>query len=365
MARRGLAGLLADRLSWRDPNGSFDPEADRGFIARILAYLFGLGGLLLLVSLLLRGSEDRDAENLAYVALASLVIAAFILLVYERLPIWFLRGAPGIGTVLVSLTVYFAGGEASAPYAMYMAWVVVSASLFLDIRLVLAHGVLCVGAYAFVLSILDGGNELDGLRIVMLAGTVGVVALVMGGITAQIREVLRRLENAASTDPLTGLLNRRAFEEAFETELARARRGNFSIGVVMLDLDGFKRYNDEHGHHAGDVALQRLSGVLADGTRAIDHVGRIGGEEFAILAPESGTAGTLAMAERLRRSVELQFSGIGLTASCGVASYPENGAERLKLMNAADRALYEAKASGRNRAVASSDRPRSVEHVRG
>ena len=264
---------------------------------------------------------------------------------------------PAIGTILSSFSIYYAGAEASAAYAMYMAWVVIAASLFLDTRLILAHGVLSIAAYAFVLSLLEGTDGLDGLRITMMAGTVLILAIVMVVIAGQLRQVLHQLEAAASTDPLTGLLNRRALEEAFDVELARAGRGRFGVGVVMLDLDGFKNFNDQHGHQAGDAALQRLSHALTEGTRAIDHVGRVGGEEFAILAPESSTAGTLALAERLRRAVEIEFSGMGgLTASCGVASYPENGTDRYALIGAADGALYEAKALGRNRAVASSRR---------
>ena len=350
--------MLAERLSWRHPGTSFDAETDRGWVARILAILFGFGSVLLGLTLLLDGAPGRDSGSLAIVALAAMGVALFILIAYDRLPVWFLRAAPAIGTVLVALSIYYAGAEASAAYAMYMAWVVIAAALFLDTRLILAHGVLCVVAYAFVLSLLEGTDGLDPLRLAMTAGTVMVIALVMGGIAAQLREVLRKLETAASTDPLTGLLNRRAFEDAFEIELTRAGRGKFGVGIVMLDLDGFKHFNDEHGHQAGDAALVRLSRSLTDKTRTIDHVGRIGGEEFAILAPESSTAGTLALAERLRRAVEIEFSGMGgLTASCGVASYPENGADRYALVGAADRALYQAKAHGRNRAVASSDTP--------
>ena len=253
----------------------------------------------------------------------------------------------------MALAIYFAGPEASAAYAMYMAWVVIASSLFLDTRLILVHGAIAVGAYAAALAVSDGTDRLDALRITMTVGTVLVVALVMGGIAGQLRAVLKRLEAAARTDPLTGLLNRRALEEAFEMELSRAGRAGFGVGLVMLDLDGFKAFNDRYGHPAGDAALQRLSRVLGDATRAIDHVARVGGEEFAVLAPESTTAGTLALAERLRRSVEVEFSRVGLTASCGIASYPHNGADRGALVSAADRALYEAKARGRNRAVAS------------
>ncbi|MDQ3730045.1 MAG: GGDEF domain-containing protein [Actinomycetota bacterium] len=360
MARPGIAGVLANRLGWRYADSGFDPEVDRGWIARLLAYLFGFGGLLLLATLLLPGAPDRESGSLALVAAGALGVAVIIMSGYDALPLWLLRGAPAAGTALVALAIYYAGAEASATYAMYMAWIVIAALLFLDTRLILAHGAVAVAAYYIALTASDGADGLVALRLTMLAATVVVVALVTAGIAGQLREVLRRLEAAAGTDPLTGLLNRRAFEESFETELSRAGRGNFGVGLAMLDLDGFKAFNDRHGHPAGDMALQRLSRVLGDATRAIDLVARVGGEEFAVLAPESTTAGTLALAERLRRAIEVEFSGVGLTASCGIASYPENGADPAALVVAADSALYEAKARGRNRAVASTAKAASA-----
>ena len=356
MGQKRLVRAVARRLGGRQADATFD-EGDRGWIARILTVLFGFGGLLLLATLLFDGPPERDPEQLAGVAIAAFAVALFIFCVFDRLPVWFLRGAPAIGTVLVTLSIYYGGVSAAGSYAMYMIWVVIAAAMFLDTRLILAHGVLAIAAYAFVLNVLEGSDELDSLRLTMMAGTVLVIALVTGGIASQLRRVLRQLEAAATTDPLTELLNRRAFEDAFDVELARAGRGQFGVGVVMLDLDGFKAFNDDHGHQAGDIALERLSKVLVDHTRAIDHVARVGGEEFAILAPESSTAGTLALAERLRRAVEVEFSRVGLTASAGVACYPENGSNRYALIGAADRALYEAKAQGRNRAVASTDPP--------
>ena len=355
MARRGTAKSPPDLLSRRGASAGVDAETDRGWVARILAALFGFGGVLLLTTLLLEGAPGRESDSLAMVAGAALAIAVFIVLAARRLPTWFLRSAPAVGTILVALGIWFAGSEASAAYAMYLAWVVIAAAIFLDTRLILAHGALAVGTYAFVLSKLEDTDGLDALRITMMAGTVMGIAIVMGGIAGRLREVLRQLEAAARTDPLTGLSNRRALEEAFDVEIARARRGGFEVGVVMLDLDGFKRFNDQHGHQAGDSALKRLSQVLSGATRAIDRVGRIGGEEFAIVAPDSGIAGTLALAERLRRAIEVEFSALGgLTASAGVASYPDNGGDRHALIGAADRALYKAKALGRNRAVAAS-----------
>jgi diguanylate cyclase (GGDEF)-like protein len=325
----------------------------------MLALLFGFGGVLLLLMMLLEGPPGREDGNLAIGAAAAFAVALFIFVGSDRLPLWFLRASPAIGTLLGTVAVYWGGVEAAGS-AMYLIWVVIAAAMFLDTGLIIAHGAIAVGAYAFVLSHLEQSDYLDPLRLTMLAATVLVIAVVTGSVASQLRQVLRKLEAAATTDPLTGLLNRRAFDDAFEIELARAKRGHFGLGVVVLDLDGFKRFNDEHGHQAGDLALQRLSRALIRHTRAIDHVGRIGGEEFAVLAPESGTAGSLAMAERLRRAVEIEFSGHGgLTASCGSAAYPENGAERLVLVGAADRAMYEAKALGKNRAIASTDSPAS------
>jgi len=361
MALRGIAGTLVDRLRGTYGTTGLETDVDRGWAARLLACLFGFGGILLLITLLLPGPVEREPGSLALVAGAAIAVAVFLLVVFDRLPVWFLRAAPAAGTALVALAIYYSGPESSASYAMYMAWVVIAASLFLDTRLILAHGALAVGAYAMVLALLDGTDGLDALRLTMTAGTVLIVALVMGGISGQLREVLRRLQAAARTDPLTGLLNRRALEEAFEMELARAGRGKFGLGLVMLDLDGFKAFNDEDGHPAGDAALERLGYALVGATRAIDHVGRVGGDEFAILAPQSTTAGTLALAERLRRAVEIEFSGFGgLTASCGVACYPDNGADRASLVAAADRALYSAKERGRNHAVASDMKPGSA-----
>ncbi len=159
-----------------------------------------------------------------------------------------MRAAPAIGTLLVALSIYYAGARLRGVYAMYMAWVVIAAALFLDTRLILAHGAFAIGAYAFVLSLLEGSDGLDPLRIVMTAGTVLVVALVMGGIAAQLREVLRApSRRPPSTDPLTGLLNRGRSRRRSTSSLRARARGGFGVGVVMLDLDGFKEFNDEQG----------------------------------------------------------------------------------------------------------------------
>ncbi|HEU0298051.1 MAG TPA: GGDEF domain-containing protein, partial [Longimicrobium sp.] len=166
---------------------------------------------------------------------------------------------------------------------------------------------------------------------------------------ASARADLARLVN---TDPLTGLPNRRQFAAVFGAEMARVRRygGSFSLGV--LDCDDFKSYNDSHGHPAGDEALVELAGVLREQLRASDSVARLGGEEFAVLMVGVGKEAAALVAERIRQRVASHGFGAGghaLTVSIGIATAPEDARDADELFRLADRALYAAKARGRNR----------------
>ncbi|HZR93265.1 MAG TPA: GGDEF domain-containing protein [Gaiellaceae bacterium] len=159
----------------------------------------------------------------------------------------------------------------------------------------------------------------------------------------------------AATDPLTGLANRRRFMAELESELARAARYERPLALILIDLDDFEAVNDRFGHAAGDGALRRLGELLRAGTREADVPARLGGEEFAVLLPESDLEGAIDVAERLRRrfgDVEVDVpdgSGpLALTASLGVAAAPPYVASG-ELLDLAGRALYEAKALGTNR----------------
>jgi diguanylate cyclase (GGDEF)-like protein len=355
---------LRERLGWNEAGFGAGGAIDRGMIARILAYLFGLGGILLLITLALPDTERQNTGQLVAVAAVALAAACGLFVGYERLPLRVLRAAPFLGTVLVGLVVYYADPGDSAAYAMYLAWVLVGSALFLDPRLILVHGVLAIAVYSLALLAQDASADGVGVRIAMTTGTVVATTIVMSGIGRHVRGAMDRLASAAHTDPLTGLPNRRALDEAFVRELARSARTRSPLGVVILDIDGFKRFNDARGHLEGDRALQRMGFILRDKTRAVDQVARIGGEEFALLVPDSDTAGGVALAERLRRAVEVEFSDDGeLTASCGVASHPANGKTPAALIAAADAALYEAKRMGRNRVVAASDEEPALQVV--
>jgi len=168
-----------------------------------------------------------------------------------------------------------------------------------------------------------------------------------------------RFEQLSVTDSLTGLYNRRFLKSRIEEELNRSNHQGLSLTILFLDLDFFKNYNDICGHLAGDEALKRTADIIQGTLREMDTVARYGGEEFCALLPGTSKGEALIVAERIRAEIESEkFPGehnlpLGrLTASCGVASFPEDGRTYTALIHASDIALYQAKASGRNRVVA-------------
>jgi diguanylate cyclase (GGDEF)-like protein len=169
------------------------------------------------------------------------------------------------------------------------------------------------------------------------------------------RRLMAALRGQASTDPRTGLANSRAFDDAFESALDGTAIDGRPIGLLMLDLDRFKEFNDRHGHPAGDEALRAFAGVLRSCVREQDLAARYGGEEFAVLLPGLEEEAVTAVAERIRARTESTIISLGpgitarLTVSVGIAMAPRQGTQRITLMRLADEALYQAKTAGRNR----------------
>lgn len=164
-----------------------------------------------------------------------------------------------------------------------------------------------------------------------------------------------RMRQLAYVDGLTGIHNRRFFEMRIAEELERSSRFQSRMSIIMVDIDHFKRLNDEFGHLLGDEVLRSVSSILKQQLRKMDMVCRYGGEEFAIVVPETAGENAMRVAEKLRRQVEMHdFPGVPrpVTISCGVADYPEHGATRDDVVAAADAALYQAKQQGRNRVAA-------------
>jgi diguanylate cyclase (GGDEF)-like protein len=167
-----------------------------------------------------------------------------------------------------------------------------------------------------------------------------------------VAQALRRERRAAVTDSLTGLLNRRGFDERLREEIARATRTRRSLALVLADCDDLKRVNDTAGHEAGDRVLEAFANVLREQKRLTDIAGRLGGDEFAVLLPETEAAAAVAAGERLVARLR-SLGGSAITASVGVAVFPADGATSSALLRAADRALYAAKQQGKNRLATS------------
>ena len=164
-----------------------------------------------------------------------------------------------------------------------------------------------------------------------------------------VNEQLRRL---SVTDELTGLRNRRSFEERLELEFSMSRRRHRDLSVLLLDVDNFKRINDRRGHGAGDAVLRRLGAILRTTIRLPDLVARYGGEEFVILLPESGLEAALGYSRRLMGRVAAEiWDHEPVTVSIGVAAMNESLLHGFQLVTMADEALYTAKRTGKNRVV--------------
>lgn len=174
--------------------------------------------------------------------------------------------------------------------------------------------------------------------------------------TRELQEANSRLERLAVTDGLTGVFNHRRFQEQLHSELLRTERHKRPMGVLMVDVDFFKKVNDSMGHPAGDELLRRLAAVLSTDLRSTDMIARYGGEEFAVLLPETTKSEAMQVAERMRAAVEDRINTgtpwpNKVTVSIGVATFPEDGANAEDVLTAADQAMYVAKRQGRNRVI--------------
>ena len=337
------------------PTLSSAPRGDAALMARSLAYLFAAGSGLALLSLLLPRSVEVGELGFggpiaAVGTLATAVVVALLLSGRAALRIWAYQLILAAGTALVTASIYWSG-EPESMYASLYVLVALYAAYFFS-RVQAALQIAFAGAfYGWILSALaPSGAPLARWLIVM--GTLLIAAALVRALVSRLEALIEGLGDVARTDALTGLLNRRGFDEVFELELERAARTGRSLTVVVGDLDCFKALNDRLGHEAGDLALQRVGSILSGAKRRIDAAARIGGEEFALVVPESSEHDAYILTERLRVKVSEAFKAdSGLTVSFGIATFGKDGETGQALLRAADRALYAAKELGRDRSV--------------
>ena len=184
-------------------------------------------------------------------------------------------------------------------------------------------------------------------------GVTAVMTLVLAAAVAERREAEERLRRLAVSDPLTGLSNYRQLVHALEAEIKRSSRTDRPFAVVLMDLDGLKTINDRFGHLVGSLALRRVAETLLGSCRGIDTAARFGGDEFALVLPETGDAAAWHVARRIAERVARDGEQPVISVSVGVAVHPRDGASLEGLLNAADRSLYDTKSRQRHQAQAS------------
>ena len=246
------------------------------------------------------------------------------------------------------------------PVAYPMLFIALSAtSMRLDHRACAVAGTVAMSAYVLLVGLafigLGGAFAPSGSFAFgdQVARTLMLGAMGFIGTIVNLR--MQKPHILSANDGLTGIMNRRAFEERWDGEVARARRYGRPISIAAIDIDYFKQFNDTYGHAAGDMALRSVARVIRNRIRAGDFVARLGGEEFVIALPETSSAHAVGLAESVRLAVAgnpITIPGsrtpVGVTISIGVASWPEHGVEVSRLLERADDRLYEAKLAGRD-----------------
>ncbi|HMC18674.1 MAG TPA: GGDEF domain-containing protein [Gemmatimonadales bacterium] len=214
-------------------------------------------------------------------------------------------------------------------------------------------------AFALATALLRFGVGIDQLpldtslqvRLLNEAGYLTVVGVAIAGLS-QLRRTQAQLELLATHDPLTTVLNARAFASQVAQELGRNRRYGRPLALIYLDLDDFKRVNDAHGHATGDAVLRLVADAMRGAVRQADFVGRLGGDEFGVLMPETDGSVAHSVANRLAGGIRTVFRGTpSVTASIGVVAVTGTEAGSDELLRKADQAMYEAKQAGKDRVV--------------
>jgi diguanylate cyclase (GGDEF)-like protein len=348
---------LRERLRWRNASrNGVEAPATRAMMTHTAALFSAAAALICLLGSFVPGEAQFDDGVLLVAAAVSALLAGLLLVAWDSIPPVAFHPVVAIGTAVATAAAYGWGTESAYGPLPYI-WVTLFAFFFFSRGAALVHLALMAAAYALALALEDPTeNPLDGWLATVL--TLLVTGLFVSMVRNHIGGLIRRLSDAAQRDPLTDMLNRRGFQGVFDTELERARRADQSLSLIVGDLDRFKRVNDEHGHAAGDDVLKRVAHAISGAKRGFDSAARVGGEEFAVLAPDCDGHGAFMLAERMRAAVHEALVARGeetpLTISFGISTFPLHGQSADSLLRTADQALYAAKQLGRNRSVISS-----------
>ncbi len=356
--------------AWPDEDGLGDTHGgsllgasfQTKLVAKVLAALYAAGASLAALTIALPHSAGTDELGLLAIVANAYMVAVILYVQAARLPAWTLRPALAWGSTLITGVAYFSG-ESPSPLVFFYLWIFLYASYFFTRKQAISQILYVGAAYGALLAARPPTGGIPAWWLVGM-GTLLVSAMVIMTMRVRVELLIARLYDAARTDPLTKLSNRRGFRELLDLELERARRSGITLGVLVGDLDRFKDVNDRSGHQVGDLTLQRVAQLLREGKRQIDTAARVGGEEFALILPDTDHEGAFVLAERMRCALRDEFAHdpIALTISFGLAIYPDHGETAASLLRCADEALYAAKDSGRNRTVRHSHALRELAH---
>ena len=322
-----------------------DIRSNRRIMAYTAAAIYGIAGLDGAIEGLLPG--DPPFAMLPVVVV--FVMFALLMAFGPRLPRWALALLGPLGVVLIAyaLATSPGPGDGAVLYALPVFWT----TFYFGRR---GAGVIlaCVAAgHAVTLLLLPAADAYPARWLDVMVSVCGVAVVVLV-LEHRNELLLERLAGEARTDPLTGLLNRRGFDEHAAREFAHVGRDGTSIALALVDIDHFKQVNDDWGHIVGDRVLANLARLLAGEARVIDVAARLGGEEFAVLMPSSDEAGAEAFIQRVRAGLEASarpdLPAVRISAGVAAASEPR---DVQVLLESADRALYAAKRGGRDRTV--------------
>ena len=346
---RGGHGLLR--------GGASDPPQ----VSRALGVLFLCGAVLVIVQLSLPSWDHAHVAGMYAIGAIALVLGSASVLLAKHARTWTVQAMFAAGTALICLGVYCSGVTTGA-YSVLFVWLVVMAASFFSARALAAHVAWILLASAVTLGVVETPGISAAVRWTFGSLLLIVAAVVMSQIVAGRRSVehqlrmeieekarlQRKLERLALQDPLTGLPNRRHFEQELSRELARATRQSVPLSVVALDLNHFKDYNDAHGHVAGDRLLKLLASAWTEVLRAGDIIARLGGDEFVVVLADCPLGEAGRVVQRLRRRIPP-----AITCSAGIACW--DGRESAEELYArADRAMYETKRTTVTHALAQS-----------
>jgi diguanylate cyclase (GGDEF)-like protein len=318
-------------------------HGDTSLIARVVGVLYAAGSVLVAGSLLLPHPSDSNEVGVLAIAVTAAVVATLLFVFARRLPSWFLQLAIAVGSALIALCIYFA--DQPGAYTAMFVWVVLVAGFFFPGRQTVLQVAWLLAVYAVVLFTIPSGGYSPLTRLLLTGFAFVMAAAVTSWLSHATTRRVEDSESLARTDPLTGIANRRWLDRELTRELAWAKRHEAPLSVAIIDVDDLKRYNDEHGHLAGDRLLVSAVAAWQDVIRPSDFLARVGGDEFMLLMPDCPADAGISVLARVRGTTP-----DGSTCSTGLAVWDESETA-LDLFERADAALYAAKRGGGDQTV--------------